>query len=56
MSFQDVEVSLVGHKFATTVYRKTHVYAPFDSSLSTTYKFGIIYTLIFRLFQFFQLH
>ena len=41
-------------KFATTVYRKptfSGVYTHFDSFLLTTYKFSMIYTLVFRCFS-----
>ena len=51
LSFLDVEVSREGNKFATTVYRKptfSGVYTHFDSFLPTTYKFSMIYTLVFR--------
>ena len=51
LSFLDVEVSREGNKFATTVYPKptfSNVYTYFDSFLPTTYKFSMIYTLVFR--------
>ena len=54
LSFLDVEVSRKGNKFATTVYRKptfSRVYTHFDSFLPTTYKFCMIYTLLFRCFS-----
>ena len=53
-SFLDVEVSRERNKFATIVYRKptfSGVYMYFDSFLPTTYKFGIIYALVFRCFS-----
>ena len=55
--FLDVEESREGNKFATTVYRKTIFsggYTHFDSFLRTTYKFGMIYTLVFRRFSIFS--
>ena len=54
LSFLDVEVSHQGNKFVTTVYRKptfSGVYTHFDSFLPSTYKFGMIYTLVFRCFR-----
>ena len=54
LSFLHVEVSQEGNKFATTVYRKptiSNVYTHFDSFLPTTYKFSMIYTLVFRCFS-----
>ena len=54
LSFLDVEVSREGNKFATTVYPKptfSGVYTHFDSFLTTTYKFSMIYTLVFRCFS-----
>ena len=54
MSFLDVEVSRERNKFTTAVYRKpsfSGVYANFDSFLPTTYKFSMIYTLVFRCFS-----
>ena len=53
-SFLDVEVSRERNKFATIVYRKptfSGVYMYFDSFLPTTYKFGIIYALVFSCFS-----
>ena len=53
LSFLDIEVSREGKKFVTIVYRKptfSDAYAHFDSFLPTAYKFGIIYTLVFRSF------
>ena len=54
LSFLDAEVSREGNKFATNAYRKppfSGVYTHFDSFLPTTYKFTIIYTLVFRSFS-----
>ena len=54
LSFLDVEVSQEGNKFATTVYHKPMfrgVYTHFFSFLPTTYKFSMIYTLVFRCFS-----
>ena len=50
----DVNVIREQGKFMTNVYRKPNfsaVYAPFDSFLSDTYKFDIIYTFVNRCFQ-----
>ena len=57
LSFLDIEVSREGKQFVTIVYRKptfSDVYAHFDSFLPTAYKFGIIYTLVFRSFKIFS--
>ena len=57
LSFLDVQVSQEGNKFATTVYRKpmfSGVYTHFFSFLPTTYKFSMIYTLVFRCFSIFS--
>ena len=54
LSFPHVEASQEGNKFATTVYRKptfSGVYTHSDSFLPTTYKFSMIYTLVFRCFS-----
>ena len=54
LSFLHVEVSREGNKFATTVYRKptfSGVYTHLDSFLSTTCKFSMIHTLVFRCFS-----
>ena len=54
LSFPDVEVSQEGNKFAITVYCKptfSGVYMHSDSFLPTTYKFSMIYTLVFRCFS-----
>ena len=47
-------MSREGNKYATTVYGKptfSGVYTHFDSFLPTTYKFSMIYTLVFRCFS-----
>ena len=52
--FLDVEVSREGNKFVTSDYRKptfSGVYTHFDSFLPSTYKFGMICTLVFRCFS-----
>ena len=53
LSFLDINVSREEEQFVTNVYRKptfsgfsTH----FESFLSTTYKFGMVYTLAYRCF------
>ena len=54
LSFLHVEVSREGNKFTTIVYRKptfSGVYTHFDSFLSTTCKFSMIHTLVFRCFS-----
>ena len=54
LSFLNIQVSREGNKFATNVYRKpsfSGAYTHFDSFLPTTYKFGMIYTLVFRCFS-----
>ena len=54
LSFLDAKVSREGNKFATTVYHKptfSRVYTHFDSFLPTTYKFDMIYILVFRRFS-----
>ena len=54
LSFLDVEVSRDGNTFVTSVYRKptfSGVYTHFDSLLPSTYKIGMIYTLVFRCFR-----
>ena len=51
LSFLDVEVSREKGKFVTTVYRKptfSGVYTHFESFLPTVYKFGMVYTLVYR--------
>ena len=54
LSFLDVEVSREKGKFVTTVYRKptfSGVYTHFESFLPTVYKFGMVYTLVYRCFK-----
>ena len=54
LSFLDVEVSREKGKFVTTVYRKptfSDVYTHFESFLPTVYKFGMVYTLVYRCFE-----
>ena len=51
--FLDIKVYREVKKFTTTVYLKptfTDAYTHFDSFLPATYKFGMIYTLVFRRF------
>ena len=53
LSFLDVEVIREQGKFTTTVYRKptfSGVYSNFESFLPSVYKFGMIYTLVYRCF------
>ena len=53
-TFLDVEVSHDGNTFVTSVYRKhtfSGVCTHFDSFLPSTYKIGMIYTLVFRYFR-----
>ena len=52
--FLDVEVSREKGKFVTTVYRKptfSGVYTNFESFLPTVYRFGMVYTLVYRCFK-----
>ena len=54
LSFTDVEVSREKGKFVTTVYREptfSGVYTHFESFLPTVYKFGMVYTLVYRCFK-----
>ena len=54
LSFLDVNVSRQEGHFVTTVYRKptlSGVYMHFESFLPTTYKFGMIYTPVYRCFK-----
>ena len=51
MSFLDVNISRENGKFVTTDCRKptvSGVYTHFKSFLSSTQKFGLVYTLVFR--------
>ena len=53
LSFLDMKKYREVKRFATTVYPKltfTDAYTHFDSFLLATYKFGMIYTLVFRRF------
>ena len=53
LSFLDVEVPRDENTFVTSVYRKptfSGVYTHFDRFLPSTYKIGMIYTLVFRCF------
>ena len=53
LSFLDVEIICEQGKFATTVYRKSTfsgVYSNFESFLLSAYKFGMVYTLVYRCF------
>ena len=54
LSFLDVNVFREEGQFVTHVYRKpafSGVYTHFGSFLSTTYKFGMVYTLAYRCFR-----
>ena len=54
LSFLDVEVIREQGKSTTTVYRKptfSGVYSNFESFLPSLYKFGMIYTLVYRCFR-----
>ena len=54
LSFLDVEVIREQGKFTTTVYRKptfSDVYSNFESFLPSVYKFGMVYTLVYRCFR-----
>ena len=53
MAFLDFEITRDNSKFTTSVYRKptfTGLYTNFKSLIPSTYKFGLIYTLIHRIF------
>ena len=53
MSLLDAEISQENGKFVTTVYRKSTfsgVYTHFESFLPSTYKFDMLYTLVYRCF------
>ena len=55
MTFLDVEISLENGKFVTTVYCKTTfsgAYNHFESFLPSAYKFGMLYTLVYKMFYF----
>ena len=54
LSFLDIEVSREKGRFVTTVYRKptfSGVYTHFESFLPAVYKFGMVYTLVYRCFK-----
>ena len=52
MSFLDIAIIRDYKTFTTSVYSKpSGVYTHFDSFLSSTYKFGTVYTLAYRCFQ-----
>ena len=53
LSFLDAEVIPKQGKFTTTVFRKPTfigVYSNFESFLSSVYKFGMVYTVVYRCF------
>ena len=53
LSFLDIEVIREQGKFKTTIYRKptfSGAYSNFESFLPSVYKFGIVYTLVYRCF------
>ena len=55
MSFLDIAIIREDKTFTTSVYRKptfSGVYTHFDSFLSSTYKFGTVYTLLRDAFEF----
>ena len=54
LSFFDVEVIREKGKCITTIYRKptfSGVYSNFESFLPSVYKFGMVYTLVYRCFH-----
>ena len=54
LSFLGVEIICKQGKFITTVYRKptfSGVYSNFESFLPSIYKFGMVYTLVYRYFR-----
>ena len=54
LSFLDVEIIREQGKFTTTIYRKptfSGVYSNFESFLPLVYKFGMVYTLVYRYFR-----
>ena len=54
MSFLDAEISRENGKFVTTVYCKATFgcgYTHFESSLPSTHKFCVLYTLVYRCFN-----
>ena len=53
MSFLDVEISRENGKFVTTVYREptfSGAYNSYESCLLSTYKFGMLYVLVYGCF------
>ena len=49
----DIEIIRGQGKFTTTIYRKpsfSGVYSNFESFLPSVYKFGMLYTLVYRRF------
>ena len=53
MFFLDVQITREDRTFTTSVCRKpifSGVYTHFDSFLTSTYKFGTVYTLSYRCF------
>ena len=54
LSFPDAEIIREQGKFKTTVYQKptfTGIYTNYESFLLTVYKFGMVYTLVYRCFH-----
>ena len=54
LSFRDIKIIRKRGNFTTTVYRKptfSGVYSNFESFLPSVYKFGMVYTLIYRFFS-----
>ena len=54
LSFLDVEVIREQGKFTKSIHRKptfSGVYSNFESFLSSVYKFGMVYTLVYRCFH-----
>ena len=54
MSFLDVNIIREQGKLRTSVHRKqtfTGIYTHFDSFLPSTYKIGMIHTLLYRCFR-----
>ena len=53
-SFLDIDVIRERGKFSTTIYRKptfSGVYSNFERFLPSAYKFGMVYTLVYRFFR-----
>ena len=54
LSFLDVEIIRKQGKFTTKIYRKSTfngVYSCSESCSSSVYKFGMVYTLVYRCFR-----